>query len=231
MSEHTDVDHPRAPSALASRCPCGDRNRNGWIATGPACLRASGRTDRRSAADGVSAGIAVSNRASTDTTRAMNVATVSCSVAATLRLVAPVAKHRLKFRHHRLGIAVSAAHRLAYAGLVLLGVALLGGDGRCLRGCPRSYTGDAGGWRRTGEFCDVVDGSTAMHTSGRDTGRVTRVRRSTGAAPYSQPIPLRTSATTGGISPTTRLAVLTIPPVHPSQGAPGERRSSADAWW
>ena len=34
--------------------------------------------------------------------------------------------HRLLFRYHRPGIAVSAAHRLAYAGLVLLGVALLG---------------------------------------------------------------------------------------------------------
>jgi hypothetical protein len=128
MSEHTDVDHPRAPSALASRCPCGDRNRNGWIATGPACLRASCRTDRRSAADWVSADIAVSTalrpsrRHHTGDLRA----TVSCSVAATLRLVAPVAMHRLLFRYHRPGIAVSAAHRLAYAGLVLLGVALLG---------------------------------------------------------------------------------------------------------
>ena len=34
--------------------------------------------------------------------------------------------HRLLFRYHRPDIAVSAAHRLAYAGLVLLGVALLG---------------------------------------------------------------------------------------------------------
>ena len=60
MSEHTDVDHPERDQRWNSRCPCEDRNRNGWIATGPACLRASGRTDRRSAADGVSADIAVS---------------------------------------------------------------------------------------------------------------------------------------------------------------------------
>ena len=91
-------------------------------------LRASGRTDRRSAADWVSADIAVSTalrpsrRHHTGDLRA----TVSCSVAATLTLVAPVAMHRLLFRYHRPGIAVSAAHRLAYAGLVLLGVALLG---------------------------------------------------------------------------------------------------------
>ena len=51
-----------------------------------------------------------------DTMRAVYVATVSCSVAATLALV----------RQHRLRILVSATHRLAYAGLVLLGVALVG---------------------------------------------------------------------------------------------------------
>ena len=90
--------------------------------------QASGRTDRRSAADWVSADIAVSTalrpsrRHHTGDLRG----TVSCSVAATLTLVAPIAMHRLKFRYHRPGIAVSAAHRLAYAGLVLLGVALLG---------------------------------------------------------------------------------------------------------
>ena len=38
----------------------------------------------------------------------------------------PVAMHRLLFRQHRLRILVSATHRLAYAGLVLLGVALVG---------------------------------------------------------------------------------------------------------
>jgi hypothetical protein len=53
-------------------------------------------------------------------------ATVACSVAATLALVAPVAIHRVLFRQHRLKTLVSAAHRLAYAGLVLLGLALVG---------------------------------------------------------------------------------------------------------
>jgi hypothetical protein len=53
-------------------------------------------------------------------------ATVACSVAATLALVAPVAMPRVLFRQHRLNTLVSAAHRLAYAGLVLLGLALVG---------------------------------------------------------------------------------------------------------
>ena len=150
-------------------------------------------------------------------------------MAATLALVAPVAMHRMLFRQHRLGLLVSAAHRLAYAGLVLLGVALLG---------------------VTAVVFDVVYGRTAAmiaggvalvalrscgwfsrYAFGRSRNRTGDARATFHAAPYSQPIPLRTSATTGGISPTTRLAVLTIPPVHPSQGAPGERRSSADAWW
>jgi hypothetical protein len=43
-----------------------------------------------------------------------------------LALVAPVAMHRLLFRQHRLKSLVSAAHRLAYVGLVLLGLALVG---------------------------------------------------------------------------------------------------------
>jgi hypothetical protein len=34
--------------------------------------------------------------------------------------------HRVLFRQHRLRVLVSAAHRLAYAGLVLLGLALVG---------------------------------------------------------------------------------------------------------
>ena len=51
---------------------------------------------------------------------------MACSVAATLALVAPVAMHRVLFRQHRLKTLVSAAHRLAYAGLVLLGLALVG---------------------------------------------------------------------------------------------------------
>jgi Family of unknown function (DUF6328) len=58
--------------------------------------------------------------------RGVYAATVVCSVAATLALVAPVAMHRVLFRQHRLQTLVSAAHRLAYAGLVLLGLALVG---------------------------------------------------------------------------------------------------------
>ncbi|KAA1249450.1 hypothetical protein F0Q45_15095 [Mycobacterium simiae] len=53
-------------------------------------------------------------------------ATVACSVGATVLLIAPVGMHRLLFRRHRLVVLVSAAHRCAYAGLVLLGLALTG---------------------------------------------------------------------------------------------------------
>lgn len=53
-------------------------------------------------------------------------ATVGCSVGATVLLIAPVGMHRLLFRRHRLVVVVSAAHRCAYAGLVLLGLALTG---------------------------------------------------------------------------------------------------------
>lgn len=52
--------------------------------------------------------------------------TVGCSVAATVLLIAPVGIHRLLFRRHRLQVLVSAAHRCAYAGLALLGLALTG---------------------------------------------------------------------------------------------------------
>jgi hypothetical protein len=58
--------------------------------------------------------------------RVVYLATVSCSVASTVLLVAPVAMHRLLFRRHRLQVLVSAAHRCAQAGLLLLGVALTG---------------------------------------------------------------------------------------------------------
>jgi Family of unknown function (DUF6328) len=53
-------------------------------------------------------------------------ATVACSVAATVLLIAPVAMHRLLFRRHRLQVLVSAAHRCAFAGMALLGAALTG---------------------------------------------------------------------------------------------------------
>lgn len=53
-------------------------------------------------------------------------ATVVCSVGSTVLLVAPVGMHRFLFRRHRLKSVVSAAHRFAYAGLLLLGLALAG---------------------------------------------------------------------------------------------------------
>ena len=52
--------------------------------------------------------------------------TVACSLAATVLLVAPVGMHRLLFRRHRLRVVVSVAHRCAYAGVLLLGMALVG---------------------------------------------------------------------------------------------------------
>lgn len=58
--------------------------------------------------------------------RLVYLATVGCSVASTVLLIAPVAMHRLLFRRHRLQVLVSAAHRCAQAGLMLLGVALTG---------------------------------------------------------------------------------------------------------
>lgn len=53
-------------------------------------------------------------------------ATVGCSVGATVLLIAPVGMHRLLFRRHRLQVLVSAAHRCTVAGLTLLGMALTG---------------------------------------------------------------------------------------------------------
>ncbi len=58
--------------------------------------------------------------------RMVYLATVACSVASTVLLVAPVGMHRVLFRRHRLPILVSAAHRLSFAGLLLLGVAMAG---------------------------------------------------------------------------------------------------------
>jgi hypothetical protein len=61
-----------------------------------------------------------------DQMRIVFLATVGCSVAATVLLIAPVGIHRLLFRRHRLQVLVAAAHRCAYAGLALLGMALTG---------------------------------------------------------------------------------------------------------
>ncbi|BCO35714.1 sodium:proton antiporter [Mycobacterium heckeshornense] len=65
-------------------------------------------------------------RALSLTMRSVYLATVVCSVASTVLLVAPVAMHRLLFRRHRLKSLVSTAHRFAYTGLLLLGFALTG---------------------------------------------------------------------------------------------------------
>lgn len=62
-----------------------------------------------------------------DTTmRVVYLATVVASVGATVLLVAPVATHRLLFRRHQLADLVAAGHRYAFAGMILLGVALTG---------------------------------------------------------------------------------------------------------
>lgn len=58
--------------------------------------------------------------------RVVYLTTVGSSVGATVLLEAPVAIHRLLFRRHRLLYVVSIAHRLAYSGLLLMGLALTG---------------------------------------------------------------------------------------------------------
>jgi hypothetical protein len=60
------------------------------------------------------------------TMRVVYLATVGCSVAATVLLEAPVGMHRLLFRRHRTQFLVSAADRFAYTGLLLMGLALTG---------------------------------------------------------------------------------------------------------
>lgn len=52
--------------------------------------------------------------------------TVVCAVWSTLCLVAPVAMHRLLFRQRRLKQLVTASHRFALVGLLLLAFALAG---------------------------------------------------------------------------------------------------------
>jgi hypothetical protein len=49
---------------------------------------------------------------------------VGCAVGATVLLIAPVGMHRVLFRQRRLKSLVSAAHRMAFAGLLLLGLAM-----------------------------------------------------------------------------------------------------------
>ncbi|MFB1295128.1 DUF6328 family protein [Mycobacterium sp. pW049] len=58
--------------------------------------------------------------------QAVYLATVCAAVASTALLIAPVAMHRILFRRHRLAALVRAAHRCAYAGLLLLAIAVTG---------------------------------------------------------------------------------------------------------
>lgn len=58
--------------------------------------------------------------------RVVYLITVVCSLGATVLLVAPVGMHRMLFRRHKLRPLVSAAHRFAIYGLLLLGAALTG---------------------------------------------------------------------------------------------------------
>jgi hypothetical protein len=60
------------------------------------------------------------------TMRVVYLVTVGASICATVLLEAPVAMHRLLFRRHRIESVVAAAHRFAYAGLLLMGLALTG---------------------------------------------------------------------------------------------------------
>ena len=60
------------------------------------------------------------------TMRTVYLATVACSIGATVLLVAPVSMHRMLFRQHRLNTIVTAAHNYAIVGLLLLAVALGG---------------------------------------------------------------------------------------------------------
>jgi len=61
-----------------------------------------------------------------DVVKGVYLLTVGCSIGATLLLVAPVLMHRVLFRQRRLRTLVSAAHRCAIAGVVLLGIAMVG---------------------------------------------------------------------------------------------------------
>lgn len=58
--------------------------------------------------------------------RTVYLATVTASVLATALVIAPVSLHRMLFRRHARRETVQIGHRLALAGLTLLGVAMLG---------------------------------------------------------------------------------------------------------
>ncbi|MBI3225270.1 MAG: hypothetical protein HYZ39_09455 [Mycolicibacterium cosmeticum] len=61
-----------------------------------------------------------------DDMRRLYLATVACSIAATLLLTAPVSTHRMVFRRHMLRHLVSVSHRLTLIGLLFLGAAMSG---------------------------------------------------------------------------------------------------------
>lgn len=58
--------------------------------------------------------------------RGVYLATVACSIGATVLLVAPVVMHRVLFRRRRLKTLVATSHRYAMVGTLLLGVTLAG---------------------------------------------------------------------------------------------------------
>ena len=61
-----------------------------------------------------------------DTQEVIYLVTVTCSVTATMVLVAPVGLHRLLFRQHALPTLVATGQRLAIGGITVLGFALVG---------------------------------------------------------------------------------------------------------
>jgi hypothetical protein len=61
-----------------------------------------------------------------DVMRVVYLITVSCSIGATVLLVAPVSMHRVLFRRHRLRTLVGISHTYAIAGIFLLALALAG---------------------------------------------------------------------------------------------------------
>jgi hypothetical protein len=58
--------------------------------------------------------------------RTVYLVTVAFSVASAILLIAPVGMHRILFRQRRMSLIVAAAHRCAFYGLLLLGMALTG---------------------------------------------------------------------------------------------------------
>lgn len=61
-----------------------------------------------------------------DQSQTVYLATVAFSVASAILLIAPAGMHRILFRQRRMSLIVAAAHRCAFYGLLLLGMALTG---------------------------------------------------------------------------------------------------------